>query len=262
MREMQDGSENAAPAADCGNQADGARALSPWLTAGTLFGMLVLHTVTVFAAMVAFGVAAGLLEIGGAAGNNWLDAAGGAVCIMLWTPLAVGMLWLLLRLSGRKFRDYLALRPPGPKDAVKAVLGLAALLGAFEAFYFCLGVSPLTEWQLRVFGAVKGFWLWLLITATVLAAPLWEEILFRGFLYRGWARGRCPFIGGVIIPAALWALIHGGQYDWFFLAQIFVFGVYLGAVRRRTGSLWLCAGLHALNNAAAVFFTLTALARG
>jgi uncharacterized protein len=39
----------------------------------------------------------------------------------------------------------------------------------------------------------------------VVAAPAGEEIMFRGFLYRGWIQSQRFVVPGVVIISALWA---------------------------------------------------------
>ncbi|MBP5234251.1 MAG: CPBP family intramembrane metalloprotease, partial [Planctomycetes bacterium] len=57
------------------------------------------------------------------------------------------------------------------------------------------------------------------------------------------------FICGILVPTAVWAGLHYGQYHGLVLVQVFVMGLFLAACRRRTNSLWLCILLHAANNA-------------
>ena len=90
----------------------------------------------------------------------------------------------------------------------------------------------------------------LLLISFVFLGPLQEELLFRGFLFRGFA----PSLGvwpTTVITAALWALIHV-QYQWFFVCEIFALGLAFGYLRARSGSLFLTIGLHAAVNAMAV----------
>jgi membrane protease YdiL (CAAX protease family) len=78
----------------------------------------------------------------------------------------------------------------------------------------------------------------------VVAAPLGEEIVFRGFLYRGWARSPRAVVPAV---AVISALLHV-HYDWFSILEIFLVGLVLGWARWRSGSTILTFALHAFNN--------------
>ena len=54
----------------------------------------------------------------------------------------------------------------------------------------------------------------------------------------------------VVVSALLWSVIHV-QYDLYGIGTVFVTGLYLGAVRQRTGSVPLCMILHGIGNAVA-----------
>jgi uncharacterized protein len=85
-----------------------------------------------------------------------------------------------------------------------------------------------------------------MLVAFVIIAPIGEEIAFRGFLYRGWAReGR--EIHAIALIALIWAMMHI-QYDWIGIAQIFALGLLLGWFRWASGSTTLPILMHILIN--------------
>ena len=84
-------------------------------------------------------------------------------------------------------------------------------------------------------------------TLFVVATPIGEEIIFRGFLFRGWLKSPRDVWPVIVATALLWAIIHL-QYDWYVIGQIFVGGVFLGWIRWATGSTILTILLHALIN--------------
>ena len=90
----------------------------------------------------------------------------------------------------------------------------------------------------------------LLSVALIVAAPAFEEICFRGFLYAGMKRCWLGSAGAIVLTSLVWASIHI-QYDLFDIGVIFVSGLLLGVVRWRTKSLWPCLALHAAWNAVA-----------
>ena len=103
-------------------------------------------------------------------------------------------------------------------------------------------VPPFMVEAYRTAGFVPLFWL-----ALIVAAPLAEETLFRGFLFEGIVRSRLGAIGTVILSSLTWALIHM-QYELYGIATIFVSGLLLGYVRLKTGSLYATMFLHGLMN--------------
>ena len=88
----------------------------------------------------------------------------------------------------------------------------------------------------------------LLWVALVIAAPVFEEVLFRGFMYEGLRRTRIGAGGTIAVTTLVWTALHVGQYDQFFLVLIALIGILLGIARERTGSLYVPLAIHAVNN--------------
>ena len=105
--------------------------------------------------------------------------------------------------------------------------------------------------------SAAGWLPWLLLTIVVVA-PIGEEILFRGFLFRGWHRSAHDAWGVIIVIALLWALIHL-QYDLYNMTQVFAYGLVLGWLRWVTGSTILTILLHGLINFEGLFETFIAV---
>ena len=95
-----------------------------------------------------------------------------------------------------------------------------------------------------------------LITASI-AAPIVEELLFRGVLY-GWLRTRWSAVGGVILSAALFSSAHAIPL---ILASIFVVGLTLAIVYEKTKSTIATMTLHSLFNTIGVIAVFIQLAR-
>jgi membrane protease YdiL (CAAX protease family) len=86
-------------------------------------------------------------------------------------------------------------------------------------------------------------------------APVTEELLTRGFLYRGWSESALRPGGAIVLSSLVWTAMHL-QYDWFFFAEVFSIGLLFGYLRYRSGSILLTVILHGLNNLAATLQTL------
>src|SRR5262245_9515379 len=72
----------------------------------------------------------------------------------------------------------------------------------------------------------------------VAVAPLLEEVIFRGFLFKVlWEIGGVPV--AIVVTAALFALLHAGQLagNWGSVVLIFAVGCLLSFVRYRSNSL-------------------------
>jgi membrane protease YdiL (CAAX protease family) len=82
----------------------------------------------------------------------------------------------------------------------------------------------------------------------IIVAPLTEEIFFRGFLYRI-LRGRMGLWSAVVINGSLFGAVHLTSGGPLAVAVIAPLGMLLCLVYERSGSLYPCIALHALNNA-------------
>jgi len=97
------------------------------------------------------------------------------------------------------------------------------------------------------------------VLSAVIAAPLAEEFFFRRVL-QGWLERWVPGGGAVPLAAAVFALMHWGQgLAW---VPLFVLGLVLGEIVRRTGSLVPAILLHALFNAVSVTLLLSGVVPG
>jgi len=87
----------------------------------------------------------------------------------------------------------------------------------------------------------------LLLIMIVLAYPLLEEFIYRGFLLEGFRHSFMGPVFAVLVTAGLWAITHQ-QYDWYGIATVLVGGIVLGIARLKTGSIWVCIAMHATGN--------------
>jgi CAAX protease family protein len=158
------------------------------------------------------------------------------------------ILALASRRPGWSFIEYLGLVRPASRDAAAALWILVIFLLGYDALTYVLGRDIVTPFQVDTYrsaqsaGMLPLFWF-----ALVIAAPVAEEIMFRGFLFRGWVTSERMAIPGILIISALFAAIHV-QYDWFGILQVFFIGLLLGLVRWRSGSTTLTILMHVLAN--------------
>jgi len=94
---------------------------------------------------------------------------------------------------------------------------------------------------------------WLMFEAAVLA-PVVEEFVFRGLLYR-YLRGKRGVQTATMLSAFLFALAH---FTVGLIPSLFVLGVVLAVVAERYDSIYPAITLHALLNATAVVILFTA----
>jgi len=88
----------------------------------------------------------------------------------------------------------------------------------------------------------------------IVAAPLSEEIFFRGFVFGG-LRRRLPLWPAAIIAGALFGAVHfTGASSAGVLPQLAVLGIILCWLYDKTGSIWPTIAVHMLNNLLAFIF--------
>ena len=163
-------------------------------------------------------------------------------------PVQIAMLALAIRLRRWPVAEYLGLVMPRRRDIIRSVALLIVIVGVVEGVLFLLGKDVVTSFQVDSYRTAKAAgWLPGLFAAIVLVAPAGEEIMFRGFLYRGFVRrpGHEPY--AIVIITLAWVMLHV-QYDWDGLLQVFIIGLLLGWVRWSTGSTALTILMHMLMN--------------
>lgn len=153
------------------------------------------------------------------------------------------------RLRGRIHRSQLGLRPP---DSVLPAVGLLVAAG-IAVFLFGLVWQNLVHLErqedlTKKLGVNDGTASLVAIAVLVcIAAPIAEETFFRGFFFgalRNW-RGVWP---AAVITGLVFGAVHIGSYSVAYLPPLAFLGFALCLIRWRTGSLYPCIALHAMNN--------------
>ncbi len=178
---------------------------------------------------------------------------------ILYSAMALGVWLFLLRLRGNSW-DAVGLRwvGLGPLAAMLPVFFGVYVVNLFVAYLVTRVVGQYENPQIAELapGGRLTFsdLLWLLIAAAVIA-PLAEELLFRGVLYR-YLRGRMRVWLSALISAALFAVVH---FIPLLLPGLFITGIVLALVAERYNSILPSIVLHALNNATSLLLIYVAL---
>ena len=172
-----------------------------------------------------------------------LGSLAGIIMTLLFAWIkARGATWAYLGLSRTNFKNLIW------------ALGLTVLLVAVSDTITITLHRPIVPEFLQK-GYATASWLPIFWLAVCVIAPVFEEVLFRGFLIKGWMN--CRFwgpIGAVILTSLIWAGIHV-QYGWYELIFVFVTGLLFGAVRIKTGSTTAAIACHVLSNTIATIET-------
>ncbi len=180
--------------------------------------------------------------------------------IFISIPIQVLLLAAFAQRRGHDVWGYLGLTVPKRSEVIFGVVCTAALIVGGNLLSWLLGQNIVTSFQTGIFhtaaeaGPLAMVMLWL---AVIVVTPIGEEIMFRGFAFRGWLRSPHDAWAVIVITAGLWALIHL-QYDWYVTGQIFAFGLMLGWMRWATGSTLLTILLHAMINLEGMLETVVA----
>jgi membrane protease YdiL (CAAX protease family) len=146
---------------------------------------------------------------------------------------------------GSDLKEYLGLTVPSKRETGRWLLFFIGFLIVLDLVTYLLGKPIVPEFMWRVYSSLESRWvLWI---ALLVAAPLIEELFFRGFLIKGLAASPLGAVGAVVLTSAAWALIHV-QYDAYSIGAIFIMGMILGAARITTGSTMLPIFLHSVAN--------------
>jgi membrane protease YdiL (CAAX protease family) len=178
-----------------------------------------------------------------------------SLSVITGLPAVLLAAWVATHFSRTPFVDYLALRWTSWQNFLIGAVSLAVLVGGWDLLSRALGREVMPGFMGEVLKSAQADGaLWVLVIAFCVAAPISEEVLARGFLYRGWSESRLGVVGAIILSSMAWTAMHL-QYDWFFFGEVFTIGLLLGYLRYRSNSTWLTIVIHGLNNFAATVQT-------
>lgn len=156
------------------------------------------------------------------------------------------ILFVFLKIRKRGFKD-LGFRKPKLSD-----LGWLAI--GFLVYMFLLAITLSIAGQIPGFNAdqaqqigydsVKGWQILLAFVGLVILPPIAEEMMFRGFLYKG-LTSKWPKVLSAFLASGLFALVH---FQWNVGVDVFVLSLILIFLLEKTKNLWVCIALHAIKN--------------
>jgi membrane protease YdiL (CAAX protease family) len=176
------------------------------------------------------------------AGNGLLLALA-TVGGMLTTVTLVGVFVRLRKTVS--VSQYLHLYPVQPTILIRWLGLMLALALLWDAATYLLGRPIIPDFMLAAYQSAE--FTPLLWFALVVAAPLTEEVFFRGFLFEGIRYTRLGGSGAMLLTALGWALVHV-QYDLYEISTVFALGLILAVARLRTNSLYTTIAMHSLVN--------------
>jgi membrane protease YdiL (CAAX protease family) len=175
-----------------------------------------------------------------------------SLSVMMGLPAVLAVLWLATRMARMPFADYLALRRTSWSNLLIGIVALIVLIAGWDLLARAVGHDATPGFMVDVLKSAQADGaLWLLVIAFAVAAPVTEELMVRGFLYRGWSESALGPAGAVVLSSLVWTAMHAQYYDWFLFGEVLSIGLLLGTMRYRSNSTWLTIIMHGINNFAA-----------
>jgi len=161
-----------------------------------------------------------------------------------------------IRTAGLPLREYLGLVSLRHADVWRGIgIGAAAWLGMVILFavtaliHNALGGTP-SDHSTLFKGVAEDKWRFLIsmYVLMIIAAPIAEELLFRGLMYRGLAESRLGAAGTIVITSIVFGLAHWLGFGWERVVVTGCVGALLGFLRWRTGGTSVPIVAHAATN--------------
>ena len=163
----------------------------------------------------------------------WSLASGGLSIVLQTAFLAA-----FVPSNGCRSKEYFGLQlPKKPRYAIigiTAVIGLLLLRLTFLARTSSPVIMPDVLEEYRAAKDAGAFSI--LFFALVVIYPLGEELIFRGFMFRGLENTRIGKTGAIVVTALMWSATHT-PYVLSYLFWVFIDGLLLGWIRSRTESV-------------------------
>jgi uncharacterized protein len=231
-----------------------------WLDLVPVIAFTVLGTILVFAVLV------GLARLNRSFYRANLETIALSATLAVYCAVGAGLAVALRRL--RAPLAFLGLHWPTLRDLgltlaliIPWYIGIALVTAVSSAVLNGGRVVPGNS-RLLFIQHPKGIGVLLLaLLVTAVAAPLCEEMFFRGMLFRLlWSR--LPLWAAVVLSAVAFGLAHASPSVSYALLPVFVYmGIVLAVIYEKAGSLTNTVLLHALNNAVGTVTVYLVLSR-
>lgn len=183
----------------------------------------------------------------------------GSTSLMYALTMMVPLLWALFcsQRSRAAGGGYVPVNDP-QRGAFRSVLPVALLCALATPFIGVLteplaSLFPMSEAMEAALEKLTDLSRpWDSILATVILAPLCEELLCRGIICRGLLSVGRPW-PAIVFSAFVFALLHGNLTQG---TVAFVLGVFMGWVYFRTHCLWCTIAIHFVNNGLSMLFSV------
>ncbi|MFC1859475.1 CPBP family intramembrane glutamic endopeptidase [Thermodesulfobacteriota bacterium] len=169
-----------------------------------------------------------------------------SICILFSAPVCILLtVWFIKLRRGLAVGDYLGLRMFTGKDFIKWLLLTVGLIVLFDLISWLMN-RPIVP-DVMVHAYQTAYFVPVFLIAIVIVGPSFEEVVFRGFIFKGLINSRIGTHGTLWFTAIFWSLLHF-QYDAYGMINVLALGLLFGAARLKTGSTCLVLCMHCFNN--------------
>ena len=215
-----------------------------WATIGFSFLTIIIFFVAQIVTVIGFGVVANgsypEIDLHSLGSNGLLLAI--AICVSAPPTIALSLLFARLR-KNITIKEYFCLYRPGKGQYFKWSLAIIVLVVCSDTLTVILGRPVVPQFMVQAY--TTAHFTPLLWFAVIIAAPLGEEIIFRGFVFKGIQNSPIGAIGAILVSSLGWSASHI-QYDLYGVGTIFVMGLVLGAARLKSNSIYVPIMMHAI----------------
>ncbi len=231
------------PAGAPARTASGRERWRPW---GGFVALLAALLITLFASLITS-------LVGSAFGASIDDPPAGVNIALTFIQdiVFIGAALYFARLAARPRAQDFGLRAPPLARAIGVLFAVWISFYALSALWIAaLSIDEQDDLPEQLGADESTLALGFVIVLVVVMAPVAEEFFFRGYFFgalRNW-RGMWP---AAIITGLVFGAIHLGSSPAGFTVPLAIFGAGLCILYEKTGSLYPCVALHALNNSIA-----------
>jgi uncharacterized protein len=195
-------------------------------------------------------------SVGAALGGSFTDPPASVNLVSTYVQdacFAAAAVWCAWRVAFPRARDFGLRRPMITigRTVLLVIAAYVAFLLIAKLWTSVLDIHESDDKLPKALGA-QGSHVALVFVAvlTCVVAPICEEFLFRGYMFRALRNWHGPWPAALIVGVIFGAFhIQGSPVG--FLVPLAIFGVMLCLVYELSGSLYPCIALHAVNNSVA-----------
>ncbi|TDL31101.1 CPBP family intramembrane metalloprotease [Jeotgalibacillus sp. S-D1] len=189
--------------------------------------------------------------------SRWLDNdlyAGTLMGLTIAITLVLGIYLIALRPQKLSWSE-VGIKPFAKRDW-KIILFLSIILLTGAVVIVVLTSFIGNGWENSKTEAIQKnvtfFTVFIAFISAAVISPIYEEIFYRGFLYR-WLRTRIGFMGALLLSSLIFTIIHIPTYN--VMPVNFFSGIIFAFAYERTNSIWVPVIIHGLTNGIMVLLT-------